>query len=107
MKTEVEESKSPDTAIALYQKKYQEERQQKEQHAETIRAQAKTQEQLLEQDKEKSRTITQQNEMIHTKDEKISSLKAANLAQQERIAALEAMLDKSSGHKAMSNNIDR
>ena len=28
-------------------------------------------------------------------------------AQQERIAALEAMLDKSAGHKAMSNNINR
>ena len=44
---------------------------------------------------------------IQTKDEKISSLQAANLAQQERIAALEAMLDKSAGHKAMSNNINR
>ena len=44
---------------------------------------------------------------LKTKDEKISSLQAANLAQQERIAALEAMLDKSAGHKAMSNNINR
>ena len=43
LKTEVEELKSLDTAIVLYHQKYQEERQQKEQHAQTIRAQAKTQ----------------------------------------------------------------
>ena len=33
-------------------------------------------------------------------------MKAANLCQQERIAALEAMLDKSAGHIAMFNNIN-
>ena len=38
LKTEVEELKSLDTAIVLYHQKYQEERQQKEKHAEIIRA---------------------------------------------------------------------
>ena len=36
---------------------------------EELAIKSETQDKLLEQDKEKSRTITQQNEMIHTKDE--------------------------------------
>ena len=44
--------------------------------------------------------------MIRTKDEKISSLQAANEAQQELIAKLKALLDKSVGHHDMLENIN-
>ena len=102
---ELEQFKSSDTAVLLYEKKYQDERALKEQKDEEIKEKTLAHDKLQEQDLAKSKTISELSEAMKLEGEKNSQQQALIDEMQHEIAKLKSMLEKKDSHKVMVSNI--